>query len=50
MFKIQISCGWIRHDWLSGLTEGEAIEICEENNWQWIDENNFCWDMDYVDE
>ena len=33
MFKIIISSGWITHDWLSGLMESEAIEICQDNNW-----------------
>ena len=50
MFKIIISSGWITHDWLSGLTESEAIEICQDNNWEWYDENQFCWSMDYVED
>ena len=50
MFKIQISTGWISRDWCAGLTESEAIEICEIYNWEWYDEHEFRWDMDYVEE
>ena len=50
MFKIILSTGWITKDYISGLTEAECIEICESNNWEWYDENEFCWSMDYVNE
>lgn len=50
MFKVQISTGWIRRDYVTGLTESEAIEICEDHGWRYLDENCFEWDMDYVEE
>ena len=49
-FKVQISSGWVRHDYICGLTEQEAIEICQENNWEYMDENEFVWNMDYVED
>ena len=50
-FKIQmISAGGVRHDLYCGLTEEEAIEICQEYGWEFCDENRFVWDLDYVEE
>lgn len=28
-------------------TEQEAFDFCENNNWQWMDENAFVWNMGY---
>ena len=50
MFKIQLIAGTCRKDYLYGLTEQEAIMICENHGWEFVDENEFCWDMDYVEE
>lgn len=50
-FKVCIvSVGGVRHDLYCDLTEVEAIEICEENNWEWCDENCFVWSMDYMED
>lgn len=49
-FKIRLSTGWSDRDMYRGLTENEAIEICESYNWQYMDENCFVWSMDYVEE
>lgn len=29
------------------LTEAEAESFCREYGWEWVDENEFVWDMDY---
>lgn len=49
-YKVQISTGWIRKDYVTGLTEEEAIEICQNNGWSYLDENEFEWSMDYVED
>lgn len=28
-------------------TEAEAESFCREYGWEWVDENEFVWDMDY---
>ena len=50
MFKVQMVAGCVRHDYCGGLTEQEAIDFCEENNWEHMDENCFVWDLDYVED
>lgn len=51
MFKVQIvSAGGVRHDLYGELTEREAIDFCEENNWYYLDENRFEWALDYVED
>lgn len=50
LFKIQLSCGWTHMDYVSGMTEQEAIDFCEQSGWKFIDENGFEWDMDYVED
>lgn len=49
-FKIQLCSGAVRHDFIGGLTETEAIELCQHYGWEWQDENEFVWDMDYVED
>lgn len=50
MYKIQLSSGWSTRDYVTGLTEAEAIEICEDNGWRFLDENCFEWSMSYVED
>lgn len=51
MFTVQIvSAGGVRHDLFGDLTEREAIDFCEENNWYYLDENCFEWALDYVED
>lgn len=33
----------------SGLTEEEALDMCADNNWQYVDENGFVWEL-YAEE
>ena len=49
-FKIQLSAGWVRKDCIYDLSESEAYEICSEHNWEYLDDNMFCWNMDYVED
>ena len=51
MFKVQlVSAFGIRHDLCGDLTEREAIDFCEVNDWHYVDENGFDWDLDYVED
>lgn len=49
-YKIQMSSCSVRKDYVGGLTEREAIDICEEYNWEYMDENGFVWSLDYVED
>lgn len=45
-YKIVIaSDGGTERDYLSGLSEAEAIYVCEANGWSFYDENDFAWQM-----
>ena len=50
MYKIILSNGWKTQDKYTGLTEREAIEICKDNDWRYVDVLGFEWSMSYVDE
>ena len=51
MFTLRIhSGGGTVLDFMGGLTEAEAVEIGDYYGWRWIDENGFCWDMDFDEE
>ena len=48
MYKLRIhSGGGTTYDFMCGLTEEEAIGIGNSYKWRFLDENEFCWDMDY---
>ena len=47
---IMVSDGGIKHDFVNGLTQNEAFEICEMNNWEYQDENGYCWELNFVRE
>lgn len=49
-YKVQISNGWERLDYCRGLTEQEAIHICESHGRTLIDEDDNIWIMDYVED
>lgn len=36
----------VKHILKSFFTREEAVNFCEENNWEHIDENGFCWSLD----
>lgn len=50
-FTVQLvsPCG-VRHDLYCGLTELEANDICQRNHWQYFDENDVEWLLDYVED
>jgi len=47
-YKVIMTARTVSHDYVCGLTEREAIDFCEENNWVYLDENCFEWSLDYV--
>ena len=50
-FKIQmVSLGGTRRDMYTGLTEEEAIEICESYGWEVDPEGGYVWDLDIVED
>lgn len=46
MFKIVRRAMSVRYDFITDLTEEEAVEICNHYNWEWADENTFVWDLE----
>ena len=49
-FKIILSAGWYTKDYCTGLTEQEAIDICESSGWERREDDDFIWCMNYVEE
>lgn len=48
MFEVFIeSVGGVKQHFTQFETEAEAESFCRENNWEYIDKNGFCWEMDY---
>lgn len=48
MFEVYLeSAGGIKRYFTEFESEGEAQRFCEENNWEWLDENAFMWHMNY---
>lgn len=31
-------------------TESEALEFCVDYEWEWMDSNNFVWNLDYEED
>ena len=48
-YKVMMEAGTVRQPLVTCKTKEEAIEFCKDNNWIWIDENQFEWDL-YIDE
>lgn len=48
MYNVYISTGFfgVKHLLVSFPTEEEALNFCNENNWEYIDENGFQWDLE----
>ena len=46
-FGVYMESGSVKHPLTQFETEEEAVRFCEENNWAWIDSNNFEWGLDY---
>lgn len=50
-YKIQICSAFgVRHDLYGGLSYQEALDICDEYRYEWVDENLFSWSMDIVED
>lgn len=49
-FAIIMSCGYVKHHYLGGLSWSEAQEICDNLNWEYHDENDIVWDLDIVED
>ena len=52
-FKVQMcsTCGNVRKDLYTGLTEQEATDICEEYGWVYSEtEGGYVWDLDVVED
>lgn len=40
------SSGYTCYDFMSGLTEEDAMLICIQHDWIFVDEHGFVWDLD----
>ena len=49
-YKVELIAHGVKRDYLRGLTEQEAVFICQKHDWYFLDENGFEWDMDYTEE
>lgn len=48
MFTVYLkSAGGTKKYFTEFETEAEAESLCREYGWEWVDENEFVWDMDY---
>ena len=48
MFTVYLkSAGGTKKYFTEFETEAEAESFCREYGWEWVDENEFVWDMDY---
>ena len=47
MFTVFIESGSVKRYFASFYTKIEAEVFCNENNWEYKDENEFVWDMYY---
>lgn len=48
MFTVYLkSAGCTKKYFTEFETEAEAESFCREYGWEWVDENEFVWDMDY---
>lgn len=48
-YVIYISCGTVKHQYMSGLSYGEALRICRDSHWKHNHNNGCVWDM-WIDE
>lgn len=51
MFTVYLkSAGGTKKYFTEFETEAEAESFCREYGWEWVDENEFVWDMDYEED
>ena len=46
MYKIIISCGSVKHEYVTKLTYQEAYRICKDSHWRHNHNNGCVWDME----
>lgn len=47
VYKIVLtSMGGTRRNYMTGLTEDEAIKLCEDNGWEIDPDGGYVWDME----
>lgn len=47
LFNVYIEAGGVRYTLLEAVSRYEAHKFCEDNQWCFVDENEFVWDLDY---
>lgn len=47
MFTVYLKSAGTKKYFTEFETEAEAESFCREYGWEWVDENEFVWDMDY---
>lgn len=47
MFTVYIKSASTKKYFTEFETKAEAESFCREYGWEWVDENEFVWDMDY---
>lgn len=50
MFIVFLKSGGVKQYFTQFQTEAEAESFCKENGWEWLDENEFLWDLDYAED
>lgn len=45
-----VSGGGVKYSLIWFETEEEAEEFCDQNNWEWMDENGFVWYLEIEEE
>lgn len=51
MYKIMMtSGGGTRRVFTSGLTYYEALDLCDQLDYEWVDENGFAWTLEIEEE
>lgn len=46
VFKVAGSCSYL---FMTFNSKSEAVKFCEENGWEWFDENEFSWSLEIKD-
>lgn len=47
MFTVYLKSAGTKKYFTEFETEAEAESFCREYGWEWVDENEFVWEMDY---
>lgn len=44
--SVIITTGTVSYPFMAFNSHAEAVHFCEENGWKWVDENDFCWNLE----